>query len=590
MPQPPTTPPESPTIKVNGAPLAQRWLDLLTAARVDRSVCLVGRATLRFLDTGFELSASDVFALGSEVVIGAGPDSPPLFRGTVTAVSLEQEHYASELVVSVDDAAVKLVHHYATTAHKNMTYSDVISKLAAEAGLSVQGTDELGGPAHDYLLQTGSGLDYLNSITQRCGVVWWVDDRGWLMLEKGSRRPAPVVKLDLGTTLLSFAVRATSSGPGKVEVSGWDGLEQERLRHSGVVPKGRDESEFVHQANGRSKSLGTGTALVAAPTPLDVQEAKTLAEALRGEVSKAAVTARGTCQGTGLITPMSVVEVAEVGPASGKYLVTRVEHVYTPNGFRTHFTSGPLRPAGMVDLLGGSAAPDALQGVYPAVVTDVSDPENLGRLKVQFTTLAGEVESGWARIVTLGAGKERGVVFQPEVEDEVLVAFEQGDSRRPLVLGGLFSKANALPAGKFAEEGKRQIASRRIASRNGYFLEFSDGDSPGEQHVQLALDDGTRLRIGMDRIDLEISNKPILVSNGGAKFELTQSGDVVLEGNNVTIKAKQNLTLEGAVNAKLKAGVAADIEGAQVSVKGQATTAVEATGTLTLKGGMVMIN
>ena len=111
-----------------------------------------------------------------------------------------------------------------------------------------------------------------------------------------------------------------------------------------------------------------------------------------GVARKDAVVARGSCVGTGLITLMTDVAVKDAGPASGTYRVTQVEHVYTPSGFHTHFTCGPVRPRGMVDLLGSPAAiGNPLHGVLPAVVTDISDDDGLGRAKVMFTTIAKPV-------------------------------------------------------------------------------------------------------------------------------------------------------------------------------------------------------
>ena len=87
-------------------------------------------------------------------------------------------------------------------------------------------------------------------------------------------------------------------------------------------------------------------------------------------------------------------------------------------------------------------------GVVVGIVKDIKDPENLGRVKVDFPWLGEEADavsgssdedrahSFWARIATLMAGAERGTFFIPEVGDEVLVAFEHGDMDRPIILGG----------------------------------------------------------------------------------------------------------------------------------------------------------
>jgi phage baseplate assembly protein V len=113
-------------------------------------------------------------------------------------------------------------------------------------------------------------------------------------------------------------------------------------------------------------------------------------------------------------------------------------------------------------------------GVYRAVVTDSSDPEERGRVRVR-------LESGqeaWAELATLLAGDGYGTWFRPETEDEVLVAFEGGDARRPYVLGALWGNGDRPPAADHAKV-------KTIRTRCGATIEIDDArcaihvDAPG---------------------------------------------------------------------------------------------------------------
>ena len=89
-----------------------------------------------------------------------------------------------------------------------------------------------------------------------------------------------------------------------------------------------------------------------------------------------------------------------------------------------------------------------LNGVFPAIVIDNVDPEALGRVLVRLPQLGTAGRPGkdeWARIATLMAGNNRGTWFIPDVNDEVLVAFEAGDSRRPYVMGCLWNSSDLPP-------------------------------------------------------------------------------------------------------------------------------------------------
>ncbi|MDQ3855312.1 MAG: phage baseplate assembly protein V, partial [Chloroflexota bacterium] len=106
------------------------------------------------------------------------------------------------------------------------------------------------------------------------------------------------------------------------------------------------------------------------------------------------------------------------------------------------------------------------------LVTNNQDPDGLGRVKVKFPWLSDEDESSWARIVTPMAGNDRGLYFLPEVDDEVLVAFEHGDVRFPYVLGALWNGKDKPPESN--DDGRND--QRTIKSRSGHIIRLDDGD------------------------------------------------------------------------------------------------------------------
>jgi uncharacterized protein involved in type VI secretion and phage assembly len=579
----------SPVIKVNGVDVPDGAA--LIQAEIDLGLNLVGRATLRYLERSFDVMVLPKFSLGTEVTIGTladGADEKNLFKGLVTGVSLEQDsNSGTVLTVTVDDASHKLGQDTQNTAFLNSTYSDVITKMVSGTGLqsSIDATTQ----THPYLLQTGTNLAYLDWIVGRCGMVWWVD-YGKLMVKKISAAPSSTVAdLSLTDDLIRLSTRASGLHTGKVTVTGWDDAQQAAVANVAQT-KSSPESTLVEKFPGRVAPTGIGTKISGA-SPLTADEAKLVSETMLAESTSAAVTTRGTCYANGAIKPFTKVKVSNAGPASGTYLVTRVQHVFTSDGFLTHFTAGPIRPEGLVDLLSApvESSGATISGLLVGVVTNINDTEGkIGRVKVKFPTIGSDIESEWARVVTLGGGPSRGVVFQPEVNDEVLVGFEQGDTRRPVVLGGLFSKKNGLPTADNVDDGGK-VAYRRINSRLGHLIELSDGTSPDTKHILLKTSNGHLIRIGEDKLELTVANKPISISNGQAKIEFSDSGDITIEGVNVTIKAKSALKLEG-VQLEAKGSGTAKIESASLDVKASGMATVDGGGMLTLKGGMVAIN
>src|SRR2546425_1196520 len=96
-----------------------------------------------------------------------------------------------------------------------------------------------------------------------------------------------------------------------------------------------------------------------------------------------------------------------------------------------------------MDLERAASGPGGLfYGVYPAIVTDLNDPGGQGRVKLRLPWSpdpSGATYEVWARMATLMAGANRGTWFIPDVKDEVLVAFEAGNPRRPYVVGALWN-------------------------------------------------------------------------------------------------------------------------------------------------------
>ncbi|MEV5409797.1 phage baseplate assembly protein V [Thermopolyspora sp. NPDC052614] len=117
---------------------------------------------------------------------------------------------------------------------------------------------------------------------------------------------------------------------------------------------------------------------------------------------------------------------------------------------------------------------DRWYGVYPALVGDVRDPDGQGRVKVGLPwspDAGGSAYEAWARVATLMAGDGRGTWFVPEVGDEVLIAFEAGDPRRPYVVGALWNGADRPPE-RMDGAGRNDV--RVIRSRSGHQIRLDD--------------------------------------------------------------------------------------------------------------------
>jgi len=201
-----------------------------------------------------------------------------------------------------------------------------------------------------------------------------------------------------------------------------------------------------------------------------------------------------------------------------------------------------------LDLLMPQDNDSKFYGVTIGIVTNNNDPENLGRIKVKFPWLSEEDESPWARLLTPMAGKNRGFYFLPEINDEVLVAFEQGDMAFPYILGALWN-AQDLPPEK-NKDGKNNI--RTIKSRSGHKITLDDTD--GQEKIIIEDKTGkNQILINSQDNTINITSEKDLaiVAKGNISFK-SSDGDIAIECQNLSIKTKAKYQLEAKSDCTIK--------------------------------------
>lgn len=180
-------------------------------------------------------------------------------------------------------------------------------------------------------------------------------------------------------------------------------------------------------------------------------------------------------------------------------------------------------------------------GVTVGLVTNNQDPDKLGRVKVRFPWLSDEEESHWARVLTPMAGNGRGLYFLPEVDDEVLVAFEHGLMEFPYVLGALWNGKDAPP--ETNDDGENNI--RVIKSRSGHIIGLDDTD--GEEKIEIIDQSG---------------NNYITIETAKNTITITSAKDVVIEAKQGTLKLDaKNIEITSSAKTNLQAKGGLDLNG-----------------------------
>jgi uncharacterized protein involved in type VI secretion and phage assembly len=159
----------------------------------------------------------------------------------------------------------------------------------------------------------------------------------------------------------------------------------------------------------------------------------------------------------------------------------------------------------------------SLNGVVIGLVTQVQP----GQVKVNYPWLDEQHESDWIRIATAMGGKGRGTFFMPELHDEVLLAFDQGDPRLPYVVGFMWNGQDTPPG--------QDVRDRRITSRNGHSVRFLDATPSGGSLGALVIADAHGNTIVMSNAKITIQGVGLLELDATT---ITLKGRVVANGRN----------------------------------------------------------
>ena len=594
-----TTHVDVPKVEKDGSEISLDLVTDLVDMRIEQSIQLPDVATLRFNDPKFTHLDAKEFEIGStlDVTLTDGEDITHLvFAGEITAIATESgTNEKVELVITALDRGHRLARSVRVHTYTAMTDADMVSFIASDHSLTPN--VDSAAITHEYVLQAETDYAFLSRRAAALGFRWWID--GSTLCFKDVESPDEMATLTQGDNLLSFKVRMSSSDSASaVEVRAWDAESQAAIIGTSTPEATRSEglaSDAPAAADVATKSASFGTAQrFATQTLPDAVAADALATSIGRRAVSSQVRLRGVAAGDPRLAPGEAVELAEIGSQlSGVYTLTKVEHVLAGDGpYRTRFVCEGIDPTDLVELL--RTTPDMgsrpTAGLVVGKVTAINDDAQPGRIKVQLPTLSDEDESAWARLAAPGAGNQRGLQVMPEIHDEVIVGFEQGDPLRPVILGGLWSTPNPPPLDNATAVVNDKVTVRAFHSFNGHRVEIKDDQSGGNDNsITIELAGGKGLIEVTEAGGVSITTPQDVKITADGDIALKATGDLSLAGANIKLAADSELTLEG-VNIEAKATAKFAVEGLSVEAKGSASLNLEAGGVAQVKGAMVQLN
>jgi len=499
-------------VKLNGQPLDARALADLSSFTVEHGSGLISKFTLvlRTRHPGtreYTWVDNPLFKPGGmlEIAMGSGGSVPtPLISGDITDLELRAEADGPPVLeVSGLDPRYVLAREHKTRRFKEKTLAALVRKIVEPQGFKLGNVPTAeAAPVTQY---NQTDLEFLNALARDHGCELSLSIQGrQKTLHLLKRDVGASSRLTLGEELLEFNPRLSSQSlVRKVTVRSASRSGEEELVESVSLQVTQKRVGLLAD----EREVKGHRTIINRPVNSPGQ-ARALAQAELERIVSTAVTGSGLCLGNPLLRVGGTLSILGLGKRfSGDYHLTQVTHTFSvEQGFRTAF-----------EVQGGPRVPDSVsepravaQGLAVARVNQI---DAQGRVTLLFPWLAPDYVSDWVRVASPMAGKGRGLYLPLQVDDEVLVAFEQGDIDRPFVLGAVWNASASPPdlqqgsASGSSDAEKRQYAFR---SPGGLALWFDD------KARRIVLGDGEKNQLIIDAREGSVS--------------LKVAGDLALEG------------------------------------------------------------
>jgi len=552
-------------VVINGSPVSPEIKGAIVDVRVQDVLSLPCSAVIRITDPDVQLIDKDTLAIGNVLEVKAGAidsrSTTSIFKGEIVALEPEFSETSVEMVVRAYDKSHRLQRGRAVKTYQQMSASDIVKRLCQEAGLA--GSADSTNGRYEFFMRKGeTPRELIARFEREYDYRFWLEDGSYKF--KKANPPSAALTLKIRENLVAFRPRASAAEvSSEVTVKGWNQKQKQAVVGTAASPQltarlGGDVTPS------KAKQAFSDAKVFTSSRVVDTQgEAQTMATALATRKADAMIEAEGTTYGDPRLRAGAKVKIEGVGKRfGGEYVISSATHVYNgTKGYRTHFRVSGASTRGLLDLVRPPERRDWSQNLVIGIVTNVNDPDGLARVKVKFPALVqdggADVESDWARIATLAASKARGALMLPELNDEVLVGFENGDPRRPFVLGALFNGRDApneeLLQGK---DGSFAVVSNKKAFMHS--KEDMTFKSDKAMLIEVTNDQTTKVQ---GKVEQNVSQGAKL--KAGTTYEIEAGSSMTLKGVSLTVEASASLTLKGA------------------------TVDVQASGPLNLKGAII---
>ncbi|VVD60376.1 type VI secretion system tip protein VgrG [Pandoraea anhela] len=562
---------------------------------VERAVGRICQARIEILDgdmpdNDFPVSDLETFAPGNAIVISAGYGSSAtqIFDGVVIRHSIKiSGNNEARLIVECRHKAVKMTIGCNNANYIDSKDSDIISQLISKIGA----TADVAATAtqHKEIVQFYStDWDFVLLRAEANGALVIADDDGKVCVKAPQTSAAAVLKVTYGVDLMSFSADIDARTQlQSVVAAAWDPGTQ------AMVQQTSPPTSLYAQGNLSASTLaavaGPSTFRLQSTVPVPSDDLKSWSDATQMRAALARIRGRMTFQGSAAAKPGTMIELVGVGKRfSGNVFVSAVHHRIADGNWITDvdFGMSPERFSerrGTSDVMASGLLP-GVGGLQIGKVTKLdADPESQYRVQVAVQVLQAETVGVWARLASFYGSSGVGAFFIPEIGDEVILGYLNGDPSYPVILGSVYSSQRKMPYELTAENYTKALWTKGLLK-----VVFDD-----EKKVI------TLVTPQKNTIEMSDDAKSIcLTDQNDNKIQMTPSGITLDSPKDIVINAQGKVSISAVAN--IEQSTQADIKSEALNInstakvgfaaKGSASAELSASGQTTVKGALVMIN
>ena len=540
-----------------------------------------------------ELGFSDKFKPGNEVEIKSGyvnQGEATIFKGIITKIGVKLNSTDHDLfVVECADKAIKMTLDRRNRYYLKKKDDQIISQVISEYGL--QKTVKACSYQHKEVVQyNASDWDFIMSRAEINRLIVVNDDNKIDVKGLGSTIS---VKVTQGVDAIKANLNVNGKSQIKsIKASAWDFNRQKLIFQKSTEPSEGPLRTGNYAGTTLANEFITRDYEMHITSPVETAFLKSWADARLFRSRMARITGTLTVHGMAEIKPDTLVEIHDFGKSfDGNQYISKVHHEISNGAWVSEITIGisnewftEVKPVLNSPIAAGMLP--GITGLYNAVVKQIhEDPDGEYRVKVNIPVIEAS-EDIWARLSNFYASNTFGDFFYPEIGDEVLLGFLQGDPQYPIILGSLYSAKN-----KPAYSPDQPNTFKAIVTKSKMKIEFEDVkkiliiETPGGRRVTLS-DDGKFLKLQDPEKSSEIrmdTDGITLKTNGKITLDAMQDVSLTSSTGKIALKATTDVTIDANANITASAMM-------QATFKSSANTTLSSSGMVTINGTMVKIN